>query len=319
MLYFHFPKKYGMNKFLTAILLLTVVTVRAQNNNLMNYNGHWYAPHASSLDKEALSYQLLLTEKATFDSLARNLDVFVDRATFSRNINELMKNQRVTGNMSVSVLQKDFSDLTGLLKYPVQGNDEYRRFINTYVARVMKARNEGWSDELYAYVMREAVGIVYNFFNTKAKTDGALRAVVAEINSDARYQKCKNRITVDAKMMNDPNMQMFICNRMEYVLGADIYRYRESTPGVVTNYAKRKKESNDLFGWLFQRATTDRANFIALADFNHDAGSKTNEAIVALNRNTSWYIFLFYKGVLYYSDALPLCDGGPGLNIPFKE
>jgi hypothetical protein len=308
-----------MTKIFTAFFVLCVVVATAQNNNLMNYNGHWYAPNASSLDKEALGYQQLLKEKASFDSLAKSLDVFVNRSRFTNTMNDLPTDEKVTGNVNVSMLQKDFRDMVDRLKNIAQGNDEYRRVMNYHISRVLKARREGWSDELYAYVMHESIGILYNYFNAKANTDAGLRNVVAEMNADERYQKCSEKITADDKMMDDPNMQLFICDRMEYVMGADIYRYRESTPGVVTNYAKRKKESTDLYGWLFQRATADMSGTIMLADFNHNAGSKANEAILKLRRSGNWYVFLFYKGALYYSDALPNCATGNGLNIPFKQ
>jgi hypothetical protein len=308
-----------MYKILTAFFVLSVAAANAQNNNLMNYNGHWYAPNASSLDKEALGYQQLLKEKASFDSLAKSLDVFVNRNTFSNTMNDLRTDEKVTGNMNVSKPQKDFRDMADDLKNIAQGNDEYRRVLNYHISRVLKARREGWSDELYTYVMNESIGTLYNYFNAKANTDAGLRYAVAAINADERYQKCTQKITVDDKMMDDPNLQLFICDRMEYVMGADIYRYRESTPGVVTNYAKRKKESGDLYGWLFQRATADMSGFILLADFNHNAGSKANEALLKLRRSGNWYVFLFYKGALYYSDALPNCATGNGMNIPFKQ
>jgi hypothetical protein len=219
----------------------------------------------------------------------------------------------------VSKAQKDFRDMVDGLRNAAQGNDEYRRMVNNHISRVLKARREGWSDELYAYVMNESIGRLYTYFNAKANTDAGLKYIVAAINIDERYQKCNSTITIDEKMMDDPGIQMFICDRMEYVMGADIYRYRESTPGVVTNYAKRKKESGDLYGWLFQRAAADMSGFIMLADFNHNAGNKANEAILRLRRSGNWYVFLFYKGALYYSDALPNCTSGNSLNIPFKQ
>jgi hypothetical protein len=102
---------------------------------------------------------------------------------------------------------------------------------------------------------------------------------------------------------------------MEYILGADIYRYRESTPGIVNNYEKRKKESGDLFGWLLQRTTQERTKFITMTDFNHS--EKGNMASFILPATTNWYVFVFYKGLLYYSDALPKC--GQDIAIPFKQ
>lgn len=308
-----------MNKILLATLLFAATAANAQNDNLMNYNGHWYAPNASSLDKEALRYQQLLKEKSSFDSLARKLDVFINRNEYTKLLNDFTTDERLTGNIELSVAQKDFKDLVTAFRYTAQGNDEYRRFVNNQVSRVLMARREGWSDELYLYVLRESIGVTKAFFNTKANTDAAVKTITNELNNDVRFQLCNYKIAVDAKMMDDPGMQLFICDRMEYVLGADIYRYRESTPGVVTNYAKRKKESGDLFGWLFQRATMDRAGFLTMADFNHNAGANANEAIVKLNRNTGWYVFLFYKGVLYYSDALPKCEAGVAVNVPFKQ
>jgi hypothetical protein len=82
---------------------------------------------------------------------------------------------------------------------------------------------------------------------------------------------------------------------------------------VVTNYAKRKKESADLMGWLLQRATTDKSQFVVPVSYSHNPGNKPNEAAITLQKNTDWYVFLFYKGVLYYSDALPKCDHNAGM------
>lgn len=308
-----------MKKILLATLLFAAAFANAQNDNLMNYNGHWYAPNANSLDKEALRNQQLLKEKSSFDSLAKKLDVFINRNDYTKLLNDFATDERLTGNIELSVAQKDFKDLITAFRYTAQGNDEYRRFINNQVSRVLMARREGWSDELYLYVLRESIGVTKAFFNTKANTDATVKIITHELNNDARYQICNYKIAVDAKMTDDPGMQLFICDRMEYVLGADIYRYRESTPGVVTNYAKRKKESGDLYGWLFQRATMDKAGFLTMADFSHNAGANANEAIVKLNRNANWYVFMFYKGVLYYSDALPKCETGATVNVPYKQ
>ncbi len=297
-------------------------TANGQDKGIMNYNGHWYLPGDNNLDKEALQYQQLIREKASFDTLAKAKDKFVTRDQFAQTmqlLDALVKDESYMPNNGETMPQlKALYDLVKQTKITVQGNDDYRRMVNTAIQRVVMARREGWSDMLYIYVMREATAGLLKGFAEKANTDNVIALVVNELQKDERYQSCKYNIAVDSRMMDDPDMQMFICDRMEYILGADIYRYRESTPGVVPNYTKRKKESADLMGWLLQRATQDKVKFITMVDYNHNAGSKPNEAITSLHRGTNWYIFLFYKGLLYYSDALPACSGNSSVSILYK-
>lgn len=303
-------------------LIFAMSAVDAQDKTIMNYNGHWYVPGDNSLDKEALQYQQLLKEKRAFDTLAKNKDVFVTREQFAQTIaamDKLVKDEAVTANTAANAAElKAFYDLIKYMKVTLQGNDEYRKAGNTASQRVLMVRREGWSDDLYNYILREAKAGLLKMMDGRAGTDPALAMALNELKRDERYQNCAYGIAVDNRMMDDPEMQMFICDRIDYILGADIYRYRESTPGVVTNYAKRKKESADLMGWLLQRATIDKSKFITMVDYNHNPGTKPNEATVSLLKNTDWYIFLFYKGVLYYSDALPKCENGTSVSILYK-
>lgn len=303
-------------------LIFAMSAVDAQDKTIMNYNGHWYVPGDNSLDKEALQYQQLLKEKRAFDTLAKNKDVFVTREQFAQTISamdKLVKDEAVTANTAANAAElKAFYDLIKYMKITLQGNDEYRKAANTASQRVLMVRREGWSDDLYNYILREAKTGLLKMMDGRAGTDPALAMALNELKRDERYQNCAYGIAVDNRMMDDPEMQMFICDRTDYILGADIYRYRESTPGVVTNYAKRKKESADLMGWLLQRATIDKSKFITMVDYNHNPGTKPNEATVSLLKNTDWYIFLFYKGVLYYSDALPKCENGTSVSILYK-
>lgn len=307
------------NLLILTALMLSVTDLLAQDNRLMNYNGHWYAPGDNSLDKEALRYQLLIKEKSQFDSMAKRKDVFVNRNQYNETINELDRlaadEVGVANSTETGALLKDYIYLVKSLRNNAQANDEYRRMLNTTSARILMSRREGWSNDLYWYVLRESIVSVLDFFNAKANTDNILKIVMNGINGDSRYTKCGRTVTVDSKMTDDPAMQVFVCDRMEYILGADIYRYRESTPGIVNNYEKRKKESGDLFGWLLQRCTQERAKFITMTDFNHS--EKGNMASFILSANTNWYVFVFYKGLLYYSDALPKC--GNDVTIPLKQ
>lgn len=313
-----------MKKLALALSLYAFATLGyAQDKTIMNYNGHWYVPGDNNLDKEALQYHQLITEKAAFDTMAKGKDVFVTRTQYMQTMQELdklMKDEMLVPNsMETSASLKSFYDLAKYLKIVVQGNDDYRRMLNTATQRVIMARREGaWSNELFAYVVKEAVVSLVKNLSEKSSTDMVLAATMAELQKDERYQSCMYNIVVDNRMMDDPAMQMFICDRMEYIMGADIYRYRESTPGVVSNYAKRKKESAALMGWLMQRVTTDRSKFITMADFQHNPGSKPNEILANLQKKNDWYIFIFYKGVLYYSDALPKCENSSAVSIMYK-
>lgn len=313
-----------MKKLALALsLFAATIAGYAQDKTIMNYNGHWYVPGDNNLDKEALQYHQLVNEKAAFDTMARSKDVFVTRAQYMQtmqDLDKLMKDEMLVPNsMETSTSLKSFYDLAKYLKIVVQGNDDYRRLLNTATQRVIMSRREGaWSNELFAYVVKESIVTILKSLNEKSSTDAMLASTMAELQKDERYQSCKYNIVVDNRMMDDPAMQMFICNRMEYIMGADIYRYRESTPGVVSNYAKRKKESAALMGWLMQRVTTDRSKFITMADFQHNPGSKPNEILASLPKNNDWYIFIFYKGVLYYSDALPKCENNSAVSIMYK-
>lgn len=304
-------------------LLATTTLGYAQDKTIMNYNGHWYVPGDNNLDKEALQYHQLIKEKTAFDAMAQSKDVFVTRAQYMETMQELdklMKDEMVAPNsMETATLIKNYYDLVKYLKIVVQGNDEYRRLLNTNTQRVIMVRREGaWSNDLFAYIVRESITNVLNGLNEKSSTNPALAVTMTELQKDTRYQSCKYDIVIDNRMMDDPAMQMFVCDRIEYIMGADIYRYRESTPGVVSNYAKHKKESADLLGWLMQRVTVDKSRFISMADFQHNPGSKPNEVTSSLLKNNDWYIFIFYKGVLYYSDALPKCENASAVSIMYK-
>ncbi|OSZ82879.1 hypothetical protein CAP35_06340 [Chitinophagaceae bacterium IBVUCB1] len=234
-------------------------------------------------------------------------------------LDALVKEESIMQNNAATLPHlKAVYDVVKQTRITVQGNDEYRRMVNTAAQRIIMARREGWSDALYIYVMREALAGLLRGFADKANTDNVMAMVMNELKRDERYQDCKYNIAVDSRMMDDPEMQMFICDRMEYILGADIYRYRESTPGVVPNYTKRKKESGELMGWLLQRATQDKVKFITMVDYNHNTGAKPNEATTSLHKSTDWYVFLFYKGMLYYSDALPKCSTNNMVSILYK-
>jgi len=295
----------------------------AQDKTIMNYNGHWYVPGDNNLDKEALQYHQLVKEKSAFDTMAKSKDVFVTRAQYQQtmmDMDKLMKDEMMVPNsMETAALLKNYYDLAKYLKIVVQGNDDYRRLLNTTTQRVIMARREGaWSNNLFAYVVRESIVSVMRTLNEKASTDMTLANAMSELQKDTRYQSCQYNIVVDNRMMDDPAMQMFICDRLEYIMGADIYRYRESTPGIVNNYTKRKKESADLLGWLMQRVTVDKSKFITMADLQHNPGSKPNEILAGLQKNNDWYIFIFYKGVLYYSDALPKCENTSAVSVLYK-
>lgn len=313
-----------MKKLALALSLFAAATAGyAQDKTIMNYNGHWYVPGDNNLDKEALQYHQLIKEKAAFDTMAKAKDVFVTRSQYMQtmqDLDKLMKDEMLVANsMETSTLLKNYYDLAKYLKIVVQGNDDYRRLLNTTTQRVIMVRREGaWSNDLFAYVVRESIVSVMRTLNEKATTDMMLANAMSELQKDARYQSCQYNIVVDNRMMDDPAMQMFICDRLEYIMGADIYRYRESTPGVVSNYVKRKKESADLLGWLMQRVTVDKTKFITMADLQHNPGSKPNEILASLQKNNDWYIFIFYKGVLYYSDALPKCENKSAVSVLYK-
>lgn len=313
-----------MKKVALFLSLFAAVTAGyAQDKTIMNYNGHWYVPGDNNLDKEALQYHQLVKEKSAFDTMAKGKDVFVTRAQYQQtmmDMDKLMRDEMLLPNsMETATLLKNYYDLAKYLKIVVQGNDDYRRLLNTTTQRVIMARREGaWSNDLFAYVLRESIVSVLHTLNEKASTDMTLANAMSELQKDARYQSCQYNIVVDNRMMDDPAMQMFICDRQEYIMGADIYRYRESTPGVVSNYTKRKKESADLLGWLMQRVTVDKSKFITMADLQHNPGSKPNEVLAGLQKNNDWYIFIFYKGVLYYSDALPKCENTSAVSVLYK-
>ncbi|MBS1773028.1 MAG: hypothetical protein JST82_09205 [Bacteroidetes bacterium] len=293
------------------------------NKTIMNYNGHWYVPGDNALDKEALHYQQLIKEKSAFDTLAKSLDYVVSRDQYDRvakDLDLLYKDETLKYNNATLVTPlSDYVELTKMVRTNVVGNDNYRRQFALISSRVIKARREGWSDDLYMYVLRESIIGTLNFLTEMSRNDAALKLALAEIKMDQRYQDCNYNIVADAKMMDDPDMQMFICDRMEYILGADIYRYRETMPGVIKNYDKRKKESAELMGWLIQRSTQDRVKFIVPVSFSHNMADKKNEEHLMLNKNTEWYVFLFYKGLLYYSDALPKCDNKTDVTIMYKQ
>ncbi len=73
-----------------------------------------------------------------------------------------------------------------------------------------------------------------------------------------------------------------------------------------------------MMGWLLQRATQDKTPFVMPISFSHNTGDKLNEENLSLSRNQEWYVFLFYKGFLYYSDALPKCGDKATVTILYK-
>lgn len=289
----------------------------AQDKQILNYNGHWYIPGDNTLDEEALRFQQLLKEKSSFDTLSKGIDKYVTREQFARvleDLNQLAKSEAMLPSNGALITQlADYAEMVRVLKFVLQSNDNYRRQAATATNRIITARRDGWSNDLYSYVIRESAATLLKYLYAQSPTDKTLQLALGELSLDERYKNCRYGIAVDTRMMDDPDMQMFVCDRMEYILGADIYRYRETTPGVVTDYAKRKKESADLMGWLLQRATTDKSQFVVPVSYSHNPGNKPNEAAITLQQNTDWYVFLFYKGVLYYSDALPKCDHNAGM------
>ncbi|MBN9483531.1 MAG: hypothetical protein BGO70_13695 [Bacteroidetes bacterium 43-93] len=308
----------------TFLLGHTLFAQEAASNNkmIMNYNGHWYVPGDNSLDKEALHYQQLIKEKSAFDTLARGLDKYLGRDQYnevSNNLDKLLKSESMMpGNTALIALLQQYVDMTKALRNNIVGKDDYRRQMGLASARILKARSGGWSDDLYAYIINESIANSLAYLKEQARLDNSLMMALLQLKKDERYQNCDYNIIVDNRMLDDPDMEMFICDRMEYILGADIYRYRESTPGIIKNYNKRKKESADMMGWLLQRATQDKAPFVMPISFSHNTGDKLNEENLSLSKNQEWYVFLFYKGFLYYSDALPKCGDKATVTILYK-
>lgn len=316
-------KRTGL--FLGAFLLAHTLFAQETASNdktIMNYNGHWYVPGDNSLDKEALHYQQLIKEKSAFDTLAMGLDKYLGRDQYndvSNKMDKLLKSESMMpGNSMLVGLLQQYVDMTKMLRNNIFSNDNYRRQIGLASARILKARNEGWSNDLYAYIIKESIANSMTYLKEQAKLDNNLMIALLQLKGDERYQNCDYNIIVDNRMLDDPDMEMFICDRMEYILGADIYRYRESTPGIIKNYNKRKKESADMMGWLLQRATLDKTPFVIPISFSHNTGEKLNEENLNLSKNNDWYVFLFYKGFLYYSDALPKCGDKATVTILYK-
>jgi len=323
------PIKYhpDMNKALLffAFLLFSLKGFSQQGGGdasaAISYGGHSFGTAYDEDAKLALWSQRLINNQRSIDTFAnQRYDKYVTDYQYNNSVRELEKTvrnkHRVTdASPEIKNWLNEYYTLQNAISGVVMTNPADRHFMYVLNNRVMMTINEGmtmiegWDLDQTLFNLQNAVREASAYVRMNAIDNDALRAAWATVSNNPHFYNCKYMITVDdslfAKAGSPSNIDIYIVDQLHYNIAKTRYKTDISKGAIPDNFRNRQKESNFLKDYLKATMTITNEPLMYNISLGDHIGEKPNTCLMSLSLIPDWYIYVFYKGRLYYVNSLP--------------
>jgi len=329
------PIKYhsDMNKALLffAFLLVSFKGFSQGGNasSTISYGGHSFGTAYDDDAKLALWSQRLINNQRSIDTFANTrYGHHISEQQYIASLKDLYKltlgkNPRVEASKELKALISEFYDLQNATSNAVIQNNVYRRNMYVLNQRVMMCVNEGmtliegWDMDQNIYNLQNTIREAAEFIKLNAIDDGALNDQWKLVAGNAHFNKCNYNITIEDSMFaragNPSNIEIYIVDQLHYNICKTRYKTDVAKGAIPENWRNKQKESNFLKDYLKATMTIANEPLVYNISLGEHVGSKPNACFASLSLMNDWYIYVFYKGKLYYANALP--KGGINDNV----
>ncbi len=326
-----------MNKalLLFAFLLFSVKGFSQSGGNdasaSINYGGHSFGNAYDADAKLALWSQRLINNQASVDTFAnQRYDKYVTGMQYDASVKELEKTvktkHRVTeASADIKNWLNEYYILQNAISGAIINNSANRHFMYVLNNRVMMTINEGmtmiegWDLDQTLFNLQNAVREAGEYVRANAIDDIKLRAAWATVSDNPHYNNCKYMITIDdslfARAGSPSNIDIYIVDQLHYNIAKTRYKTDVSKGAIPSDFRNRQKESDFLKDYLKASLRISREPLMYNISLGDHIGEKPNNCMASLSLVPDWYIYVFYKGKLYYVNSLPKGGNNEMVNV----
>jgi len=290
-------------------------------SSAINYGGHSFGTAYDDDAKLALWSQRLINNQRSVDTFAnQRYDRYVTDYQYNNSVKELEKmvntKHRVTeARKEIKNWLNEYYTLQLAISSSVINNSANRRFMYTLNNRVMLTINEGmtaiegWDLDQTLFNLQNAVMEASDYVKWAAIDDKTLREQWLLVADNPHYNTCKYTITVEDSLFahagSPSNIEIYIIDQLHYNIAKTRYKTDISKGAIPDNFRNRQKESNFLKDYLKATMTISKEPLMYNISLGDHVGAKPNTCFATLSLIPDWYIYVFYKGKLYYVNSLP--------------
>jgi hypothetical protein len=329
------PIKYhsDMNKALLFFAFLLVsfkgFSQGGDASSTISYGGHSFGTAYDDDAKLALWSQRLINNQRSIDTFAiTRYGHHITEQQYIASLKELYaltqgKNARVEASRELKSLINEYYELQNATSIAVIQNTVYRHYMYVLNMRVMMCINEGmtliegWDMDQNVYNLKNTIREAAEFIKVNAIDDGALKAQWKLVAGNPQFNTCNYNITIEdtlfARAGSPSNIEIYIVDQLHYNICKTRYKTDISKGAIPENFRNKQKESNFLKDYLKATLTLANEPMVYNISLGEHVGSKPNSCFASLSLMNDWYIYVFYKGKLYYANALP--KGGINDNV----